>query len=516
MGAGSSCQNLRLSSNYLCNIGDCTLQVVGIDSNSNSPSDIWFITVEEGTKYGILELKGEIVLKLFLSLDCTANYLNMKAAQQLTYESNIYEHVVDPILQYQMNPYFVQYYGRALGCSFSAINNILRHHTVKKDSHQIMTDEETAYALGRNTTYMGNDVAGRPSINTVVEFEDVMDHMIARKTLKVKDSLKYGMILTQKSTGKTAYEWLSDHLSDDGKFDIEAWLVIIQFVTALGTLAQFKCVHNDMHLGNLFVNPHDRETYTFVYTEPITNEKYMFGITSNWSAAVYDWDRAYMEKLGPNPLLSDTSNGLCDVYGNCNEYIPQKDLAKFFVNCIGIENNNNVSPDSLTKNFLLDLLFDESDNKYKQYFVDNVISSPFLLDSNTDKAIENEFYIDGMKPVNRVLSQLVDKIAIEYGAESYTIENKLGINTPILTQLYKYNPEIIEHSRSTSTIFDFSTDRVDNMLNLVCGGPCNHNKDCDDGEICIDNKCCKGFITKSQLEYYADLNNKNCLPPNIC
>lgn len=504
MGANTSCQNLRIGSNYLCEIEKCTTKVVGLKANSTSPSDIWFLTLQDGTKYGILEIKGEVVMKLFLSLDCNVDNVNLSGAQQLTYESNIYEHVADPILQYQMNPYFVKYYGRALGCTFCSINNILKNHTKIEGTNRLMTEDESISAFARNTAFFGSNMSGRPSINTPVDPNDEFYKILTQQTLNKKSSLKYGMILTEKAVAQTASEWFSEHLSDDGLYDIDAWLVIIQFISALGTLAEFKCMHNDMHLGNLFVKPHDNQTYGFIFTESTVNKKYMFSITSEWAGAVYDWDRSYMNKLGPNPVLSEGNNYL-EYFGQSNEYVPQKDLAKFFISCMFHQNKNGIKPNKFTQNFFLDMLFHTSATNYRDHFVNNVLSGNekyFLVDTSTRKTLHKDFYIHGMRPVNRVLTMMVYKVAVEYGASNQKVINKAGIKIPIISNLFQYDPAQVEEGKKTSTIFDFSTDRVHNMLNLVCGGPCNHNIDCDNGEICVAGKCCKGFITKTQLEHY--------------
>lgn len=443
MGSNQSCQNLIAGPNYVCNISQCTKKVLGIKSQSASPSDIWILTLEPGTKYGNTEVQGDVVMKLFISLTNTpmtmTPYFNLRGAQELTYESNVYEYLVDKILQNNMNPFFVRYYGRALNCSFDNIKDILVDHAELQGYNKTMDANEANIFLGRNTSYLGEQKEGRPSINdpdlnsySRGEIEDFMNVI-------PNSGIKYGMMLTEKSSGVVAYEWFSNHITSSGYYDTNAMLVIIQLISALVTLSKFKAMHNDLHLGNIFIRKLSGNV-TNLFLFEFRGNKYMYMMNNMYLSEIYDWDKAYMEILGPNPLVLSLSEDFCVQ----NRYVPQMDLAKIIITLM-YPYNKKISTKQRTQ--LLSMLYDDTKVKYRQYFDTNVLLDNndryFFKDKLTGQCLADE-YFENMVPIEQCLYRYIRYV--------HTI-----IKDNISDVFYQTDEWLEYAEKNNITIYDFSS-----------------------------------------------------------
>ena len=442
MGSNQSCQNLIPGPNYICNISQCTKKVVGIESTSASPSDIWILTLESGTKYGNMEITGDIVMKLFLSLTNTpmtmTPYYSLKGAQELTYESNVYEYLVDKILQNNMNPFFVQYYGRSLHCSFDNIKDILVGSAELEGYNKNMDDSEATLYLSRNTSYIGEQKEGRPSINNPDLDSYSRGQLNEFMNVIPNSGIKYGMILTKKSSGVVAYKWFNDHITKSGYYDRDAMLVIIQIISALVTLSKFEAMHNDLHLGNIFIENLPRPS-TNLYTFEFQGNKYMYMMSNIYISRIYDWDKAYMKILGPNPLVVSLSEDFC-IY---NRYIPQMDIAKIIIGLM-YPYKKKISREQRTQ--LLNMLYDDSKIQYRQYFDTNVLLDNddryFFKDKQTGKCISDE-YFQNMVPIEECLYRYIQYV--------HSQNNNI-------TDVFYPNTEWLNYAEQNSiTIYNFSS-----------------------------------------------------------
>jgi len=96
---------------------------------------------------------------------------------------------------------------------------------------------------------------------------------------------------------------------------------LFQMMYTIRSCTNRGLIHNDLHMGNWLVSmPGKRVAYALTletaYMDP-----------GNVMLYLYDWDRAYHELLGNNPLL-EVGNGLCEQYGQCNSDKPGRDMGQ--------------------------------------------------------------------------------------------------------------------------------------------------------------------------------------------
>ena len=422
MGSAAShpnCSDLQLTNDGICNIHTCVSRVNGKKSETASPSDIYFIDLTPGTLYGGETIPQEIVVKVFIDpISSVFSPLTVKPPgfrevyppHELVYESNVYENVIGPMMAFNFNPHFVSYYGRARGCKAENLGNIWKDRSS-------LTDEEIKQSLTRNTYFMINDLKDRPAFDTVnrlgmeiSEYNWVFD--------RLKDhTITFGMICTRRSSGISMSDWLELTIRRGTYIEIMAdiSIALIQAVSGLVALESFHCTHNDMHLGNIFVNvlPQSKTRYySYTHYEDEKNQNdLIYSINTNIEVQLYDWDRAYVNSLGNNPILGseDDHSSFCKKYGQCNRYIPQTDLLKLVVNIY----NKLPSSYHLIKKIILDAM--SPNVQVKTFLVTKIINGPYASDlvkdfnTSIDRPL-TEQELRMFNPPSVFLSRLLDRV----------------------------------------------------------------------------------------------------------
>jgi hypothetical protein len=370
MGNQQSCENLTLTPDGVCNIAKCTQRVTCFGADSASPTDIWKVELHPNTKYGDTLITTPLILKIFvaggdyvtIASDASKEICgNLKIPEELIYEKNIYEHVIDSMLTNKVNPFFVKYYGGSTNCTFDDLENIL----TKGFPNENQTDIQ--YNLIRNLVYMVHRWQNRPAITDQL----ILDASVTQPMFDCKDVLKYGMIATAAVTGDKFETWLQTQIApptaqNPNELSAEGWKGVLQVVSALAALESYKCSHNDLHLQNIFVE-NTQETIYYL-TFDAYGETYTTKLKCNMKVALYDWDRASYKTIGDNPYLINNWY-MCVHYGECKDYIPQRDLLKFI---IGIWKF--IGPATRAK--LQELIFSSTATPaQKQNFIDNIINN---------------------------------------------------------------------------------------------------------------------------------------------
>jgi hypothetical protein len=423
MGSAAShpnCSDLQLTNDGICNIHTCVSRVNGKKSETASPSDIYFIDLTPGTRYGGETIPQEIVVKVFIDpISSVFSPLSVKSPEfggvypphELVYESKVYENVIGPMMVFNFNPHFVSYYGRARGCKAENLGNIWKDRSS-------LTDEEIKQSLTRNTYFMLKDLEDRPAFDTVnllgmelPKYNWVFD--------RLKDhTITFGMICTRRSSGRSMSDWLENVISRGMSMGsiVDISIALLQAVSGLVALESFHCAHNDMHLGNIFVNvlPQSKTRYySYTHYEDEKNQNdLIYSINTNMEVQLYDWDRAYVNGLGDNPKLGsgDDHSYLCKEYGHCNRYIPQTDLLKLVVNIY----NKLPSSYHLIKKIILDAM--SPNDQVKTFLVMRIINEPgasdlLVKDFNTriDRPL-TEQELRMFNPPSVFLSRLLDRV----------------------------------------------------------------------------------------------------------
>ncbi len=151
------------------------------------------------------------------------------------------------------------------------------------------------------------------------------------------DFLDVNYILLPRLKGKSLESILEKNLIPNVKFDID---ICIQVAQALCVAEKFKFSHNDLRMGNIFIEVlKTPKTYEYKYP-------FDFVLTTKYKVHIFDYDFASIESTFENSLLEDE---FCDSMGLCNKYVKNSDWRYFLFNfLIFIEE---IRP-SLLRNFI--------------------------------------------------------------------------------------------------------------------------------------------------------------------
>uniref|UniRef100_A0A6C0KTP9 Protein kinase domain-containing protein n=1 Tax=viral metagenome TaxID=1070528 RepID=A0A6C0KTP9_9ZZZZ len=93
---------------------------------------------------------------------------------------------------------------------------------------------------------------------------------------------------------------------DDAMFQIDTTSpydfkpILFQIIYSLSVMDHFGIVHNDLHFKNIFVQDLGEP-----YILKFNLENFSLQIKTKYIIKIFDWDRAYVESLGPNKLLTN-------------------------------------------------------------------------------------------------------------------------------------------------------------------------------------------------------------------
>ena len=134
-------------------------------------------------------------------------------------------------------------------------------------------------------------------------------------------NLDYWILCTKNMTNP---KFLYDLLIDDKILTMQSLLeLMFQISISCHVMSMSHTTHNDLHCKNIFVETSSSEnTYKYIIGKN-ENDFDEYIITSKYNTYIYDFDRAYVENMGRNPLLEGWA---CDDYYQCNKYIDNKDL----------------------------------------------------------------------------------------------------------------------------------------------------------------------------------------------
>jgi hypothetical protein len=324
---GARCSHL-VDFDDACNIGECVVDVQGFGSNSQSPSDIYVLTMAEGSMYQGKKV-GLVLAKLSISVEslrrASANpdlnvYFNegidpdeyFQKNARLSYEYLVYGNITKPLLQYSICPFFVRIYGVAFNCSSESVLSFL-----KKARGGQFPEPQLRDNFKRNMfcLFHKSDDLVRPGI---LDNDKENDKLIADTMAGLRNDkpdfdvskLTYNIMYSQFLSSSSATSFKSylnaNPLQKTGSgrnmttrqlSELE-WSYIFQVAVACYALSCSKTVHNDLHSGNVFlVNVPNNEPVDVVVNDTL------YTLRTDRKAELYDFDLSYSKQLGPNPGL---------------------------------------------------------------------------------------------------------------------------------------------------------------------------------------------------------------------
>jgi hypothetical protein len=300
----------ELDKTDICNISNCIVSVKGMDSNSASPTDTWFLYFKNTFYNG--EKVNEAFLKLFVDVDTYKplpgrSYESVqKELSALKYELKIYKEVIRPLIDYNICPNFIKYLASGEKCSYDNLLKFLQGKIVVGKT--VLTNKQVENILNKNISrclLKRCDI--RDSIQTVEN----------RSTPRPDSSIKYDMILNENINKKTV-KYL-DWFRKGSKPASDLWETLFQVAAGCYAMSLSKTVHNDLHLGNIFIEDLGKKVPSLY----IIDGKSYF-LNSRYKMLIYDFDRGYTTRFGNNNVLDGFACG----YGQCNEFVENKDIFK--------------------------------------------------------------------------------------------------------------------------------------------------------------------------------------------
>lgn len=330
----------KLNSIDICQMAPYIQSVKGLPSSSASLTDVWKIQFD--SRFDNIKA----YLKMFISISSFPGFEFFKTVRKgkqslrnveaekyykkifgLSYEINIYSQVIDPIVQENICPNFVEYLDHSKECTLQDLARIAKRNKELAKLSESKVESIIAYNM---QMLRQEDSSGRPSITDLTRGRK----MLSKSALDDFRSYRYSVLMTEDTTQKDYYDFLEDINRMGGEKRImktEYVNVLFQCVAAIYTLALAKTNHNDLHFSNIVMQvlprPEVRE-YQFAFDKgKITSVK----IFTKYVPKIYDFDRSYSVSLGEN-LLLDKRDFFCDKAAQCNSFSPGRDLAQFFCN----------------------------------------------------------------------------------------------------------------------------------------------------------------------------------------
>ena len=428
----------------VCELSNIITEVKGLPSNSNSPSDTWIVTFKDGITYRYnhsLEILHSGFLKIFIN---TEN-LTYKSPHKLglEYELKVYK-IIKNILNYKISPNFVRLLAHGEKCSYEDLLNILLDKLPSlKDRRQYIN------SLNRNLYYIMLEKDDRPAIQSKLSLSML-------NSVNFSD-YKYNIILTKNMENNITFnQWLKSYKEEDNL--TELWNILFQVASACYIMSLCKMVHNDLHTDNIFLHKLENETY-FLYNINDTRTV----IKTRYQVLIYDFDRAYAQNLGDNPLNEEN----CKKFSQCNILIENKDIIKVLCHIYKYVNEK-------MKNIILNLL--TTDNLFQSIISNSYnyrsrgIQFCFLQynDETGIKSLPTEWYSnfnDNFHIIQKIRHELyqdysptlvLDNNIFTYAKDFFDDDGKI-----ILERLEKIRKFDKEESKDFKSEFEFELDVED-------------------------------------------------------
>ena len=302
-------ENIDIIDINICKIFRYITKVNGFKSNSASPTDTWNVTFENNIISG-----DKLVPYGFMKI-----YIDPRSVKSppveliaLNYELSVYRDIIKPLINYNICPNFVSFISSGKGCSYDDLLNFLKGKL--EFNRKLLTDIQCEKNLDRNINIIKEEMSSRPAIQDTEESPYTI-------TLFDKINLKFNIMLNQSIKNPTTlFDWIKIFNLDISRNLGEFWNILFQVCYGCYCMSLSKMVHNDLHAGNVFIEKLEKPVKRMYIINGNT-----VVVESRYTALIYDFDRAYVERLGRNSI---NEGEYCTVGSQCNEYVENKDIIK--------------------------------------------------------------------------------------------------------------------------------------------------------------------------------------------
>lgn len=273
--------------------------IKGLASNSASPTDTWIVSTP---KYN-----GPVFLKWFAYMDKTPEMLGMM------YESKVYLTVTNPLIEHKVCPHFVKAIAAGEDQPLRVLLDVLKSTTIAPNYLEVV--------MKRSLFFQIHGEINRPSITDMKDVDKYKDVKFPKKVVM-------GFTATEAIDGKTItmqdfvtllVDMKNDTPSRIRRYSQRLIHLLFQLATTSYAMHLAKMIHNDLHLGNVWVKQQSARTSTYAIDDDI------YTFRSDCFSMIYDFDRSYAKQLGDNPLLNAF---LCNQFSSCNRLKMGMDLLK--------------------------------------------------------------------------------------------------------------------------------------------------------------------------------------------
>ena len=367
MGSNNSKSCELTEYNNVCEMVKClTGNVVGLSSDSASPTDTWIVEFNDGTTYESEPIKkaflkmwvsNETFKKLNKTKDDTFQEL-MSKISGLNYEVAVYRDIVKPLIETNICPNFIKFLGVGKDCSFE---DVVAMAVGSGNTRDISSYEDTVFSTGVILANDSDNIMKRKKITETYSAVEVKKLESSVPKNIVRDNFTYNIIANEVIKPGTVS--LSVFLETNVDNAVKS-KVLFQALAACYAMSCSKMCHNDLHLGNVYVEPlteandeskllpgwsikaSKKTGETYYYNEKTGESSWvhpggkstrmnyiyegdLYTFETSYIAKVFDFDRSYVQRFGNNPMLGPPNEEwVCDDYSQCNKYIENLDALK--------------------------------------------------------------------------------------------------------------------------------------------------------------------------------------------
>ena len=455
-----TCLSPNGKGNDSCDIGRCTAE--GIEalkrtykaskpgvrtvSGSKAIGQILFMKPTDGMRYRDERLPSstQMAVKLFRSYSQVNSSVEFPG---LVYELKVYDRVVRLIQLYQMNPYFVQYYGSCADIDIYGFVKLI-DGKIKDKKGKKLTTEFLQKVITRAFDYVADGY--------VFDLNGTLKKNPLNFQQKIRSKDLFSYIITERLENVKEFA----DMIDNGKNLGELRCALVQILSALLVMKYFQLAHNDLHDGNiLYTRSAQKISRKFLFrrfdvTDPSRTELVGYVLNTNLTCLVYDWDLSYCKLLGENNYLKGDA-GLAGASAE-NKFIQQKDFIKILMYW---KYSPLIQRSSQEKVLLVSCIFPDVNSlnarKFLSYLqhLKTVDLMRLTLSEKKNLKIPDSFYAE-MFPLEEILYRLV-----------YTY-NAVGGNSTTISPIY--NIEDVQDKdkfeKVRCTLYDMDSQRIAQII----------------------------------------------------
>ena len=315
---GNDCSSLSDDANP-CKISACVNSITSLAANSVSPTETFVVTMKRNTHY-----RNHPVKRAFMKIWQTGHTAQEEG---LRFEMAVYRDVIKPLIDDGTCPFFVRFIAGSESCSYRQLIRLAELNFVRPTDERRLKKYNLAVEkrVLRNLFFVARNIRFRPSLSEPIPFKPDKAKDKAREFARsaISDpeffdrqrnefkNAKFSFLITELVT---PFKTLAN-LADFRPKTEDVVAALFQLTYAIFIMASVKMNHGDLHMGNVLIQEMP-QVIEITFADG-TNVKFY----SRLFVQIYDFDRAYVESLGPNPLLRKFPGILSK-----NEFIENKDL----------------------------------------------------------------------------------------------------------------------------------------------------------------------------------------------